>query len=210
MAYYESIFLRLEEFGLFDVFLPFLLIFSLTFFIAQSIPHVENKQAGILALVVALIAIATHVTDFGGANIDVVDFIHGLIPGLTGLVVGIIAIFFILAVIAPGFMKQMREGKISPPSIIIIIALIIATYLIVSQAGILGEGSSVSLGFLGSWLEDPENVTWVVMLIIFGASIWFITRPEGKDDDDGKDKLLYNLFKNLFTGHKYIEGENKK
>jgi tellurite resistance protein TehA-like permease len=207
MAYYESIFLTLEEFGLFDVFLPFLLIFSLVYLIAQSIPHVGDKEAGILALVVGLIAIATHVTDFGGGTIDVVDFIHGIIPGLTGIIVGVIAIFFVLAVVAPKFVSDIKEHNISPPTILILIALILAIYLIVSQAGILGPGSSVSLGFMGSWLEDPENVTWVVMLIVFGASIWFIVRGDNKTNEQvgQEEKMLSKLLRNLFLGNKYKE-----
>jgi RsiW-degrading membrane proteinase PrsW (M82 family) len=86
-----------------------------------------------------------------------------------------------------------------------LIALILAIYLIVSQAGILGPGSSVSLGFMGSWLEDPENVTWVVMLIVFGASIWFIVRGDNKTNEQAgqEEKMLSKLLRNLFLGNKY-------
>lgn len=192
---YENIFMRLKDFGFFDVFLPFMLIFSFSFAIAKQIPHIEQKQAGILALVIALISVATHVTDFGGGNIDVVDFINGIIPGITGLVIALIGFFLILALVAPRFVERLsdEDSEKNYPALLIIIPLIIVGYILVNQAGWVGEDSSISAGMIGSWLENPENAAWVTMLIVFVVLIWFITRPQ-KNDNTKMKNFLTDLF----------------
>ncbi len=193
---YENVFMQLEDFGLFDVLLPFLLIFSFSFIIAQQLPKIERKQAGILALVISFLSVATHVIEIEGVNFDVVDFINGIIPGITGLVIAIIGFFFILALIAPKFVEELGGDNPNYPILMIAIPLIIVVYIVVTQAGLVGENSSISLGVMGSWLENPENAALATMIIVIIVTIWFVAK-------EGKSKYtLKNFFEDLFIGRK--------
>lgn len=175
---YTDMFMQLEELGLFDVFLPFLLIFSLAFMVANLMPKMGRKNAGIFALVISLLSVATHVIDFG-VGIDVVAFINSILPGIAALVIGIIAIFFVLGLVAPNAIESSNKwfGGIAG-----VIALIIVIIGLAQQASV-GSGGYQWNSFV-NWLTSPETIAWLVMIGAFIASIWFITSG-GKDKDKG-------------------------
>jgi len=175
---YTDMFIQLEELGLFDVFLPFLLIFSLAFMVANLMPKMGRKNAGIFALVISLLSVATHVIDFG-VGIDVVAFINSILPGIAALVIGIIAIFFVLGLVAPNAIESSNKwfGGIAG-----VIALIIVIIGLAQQASV-GSGGYQWNSFV-NWLTSPETIAWLVMIGAFIASIWFITSG-GKDKDKG-------------------------
>ncbi|MDK2907972.1 MAG: hypothetical protein PWQ87_430 [Candidatus Woesearchaeota archaeon] len=175
---YTDMFMQLEELGLFDVFLPFLLIFSLAFMVANLMPKMGRKNAGIFALVISLLSVATHVIDFG-VGIDVVAFINSILPGIAALVIGIIAIFFVLGLVAPNAIESSNKwfGGIAG-----VIALIIVIIGLAQQASV-GSGGYQWNSFV-NWLASPETIAWLVMIGAFIASIWFITSG-GKDKDKG-------------------------
>jgi len=178
---YTDMFIQLEELGLFDVFLPFLLIFSLAFMVANLMPKMGRKNAGIFALVISLLSVATHVIDFG-VGIDVVAFINSILPGIAALVIGIIAIFFVLGLVAPNAIESSNKwfGGIAG-----VIALIIVIIGLAQQASV-GSGGYQWNSFV-NWLTSPETIAWLVMIGAFIASIWFITSG-GKDKDKGSVK----------------------
>ncbi|MDI3474112.1 MAG: hypothetical protein PWR30_435 [Candidatus Woesearchaeota archaeon] len=188
---YTDMFMQLEAVGLFDVFLPFLLIFSLAFMVANLMPHMGRKNAGIFALVVSLLSVATHVIDFG-VGIDVVEFINSVLPGIAALLIGIIAIFFVLGLVAPKAIESSNKwfGLIAG-----LIALVIVIIGLIQQAPPVSGPSWYWWNSFLNWLTAPENIAWIAMIIAFVASIWFIT-SEGKDkggkSNDGSPQVVIN------------------
>lgn len=179
---YTDMFIQLEELGLFDVFLPFLLIFSLAFMVANLMPKMGRKNAGIFALVISLLSVATHVIDFG-VGIDVVAFINSILPGIAALVIGIIAIFFVLGLVAPDSIDSTNKwfGGIAG-----VIALIIVIIGLAQQASV-GSGGYRWNSFV-NWITSPETFAWLVMIGAFIASIWFITSEGGNKGGKSNDK----------------------
>lgn len=175
---YADMFMQLEDLGFFDVFLPFLLIFSLAFVVANLMPKMGRKNAGIFALVISLLSVATHVIDFG-VGIDVVAFINSILPGIAALLIGIIAIFFVLGLVAPNAINPVNKwiGVIAG-----VIALIIVIIGLMQQAP--ASPSGYQWNSFVNWLTAPDTIAWLVMIGAFIASIWFITSGGSKGEEN--------------------------
>jgi hypothetical protein len=93
MVAYEGIFgqwiSNLEQLGLLDVLLPFLLIFTITFAVLQKsrILGEDSKRFNtIVSLVLALAVVIPHVTNPGGPA-DVVVIINAALPNVSLLMI---------------------------------------------------------------------------------------------------------------------------
>ena len=101
---FENALLYLEELGVADVLLPFLLIFTIVFAVLQktNILGEDKKNFNvIIALVVGLSVVIPHVLGTYPAGMDVVELINEIIPQLSLVIVIFIMLLILTGVFAP-------------------------------------------------------------------------------------------------------------
>lgn len=188
----------LEGFGLTDALLPFLLIFTLIFAILQKVKIFgkEKEKKGInvvVALIIGLLVVIPHVTNDYPAGKDVVEIMNSAIPNVSLVVVAILMVLILLGVFG-------SEVDIAGSSLSGWIAL--AAFLAVSFIFGRSAGWFTSFPSWLGWLDDPETQALVVVLLVFGILIWFVTKePNEKKADNAKDKVGDYISK-IFKGSK--------
>ena len=174
----------LESWGLTDVMLPFLLVFTLVFAVLEKtkIMGMEKKNLNVVvSLVLALSTIIPHVTRSYPLDYDPVIILNRALPSVSILVVAIMMLMILIGVFAHDkvFLGLTIPGWIGFFSIMAIL------YIFGSAAGWWDNGFSNALeGFFGH-----EAISIVIMVLIFGIIIAFIT-GEGKGEKMGAFQRL--------------------
>lgn len=192
----------LNNWGLQDLWIPFILIFGLLFGILQKIaifhsatkkiktknekgemveiPAPDKKINGILAFTISLILAAGHVMRYYPPNVDPFNIIIQFIPQT-----GVALVAILLAILILGFVADKPTTNNSMITVFVIIA--IAAVLV----SILG---AIYPAFMPDWLRfNPLLQAVVIVIAIMGLVIWYIT----KDDDTGSGGGMANLKKLL-------------
>lgn len=181
---------RLEDLGLTDVLLPFLLIFTIIFAIFQKSKILGTDKQNfnvIIALIISLLVVIPHVTDSYPVNADPIQIINQSIPNVAVVIVAILMVLMLMGVFGVEFTWA---GRVTGG--IVIIALIIVIAIFGKAAAWWGEG--VSLPWWLNWLEDPNTQTLVVVIIVFGIIIWFITKGGERSQGTGLLEEFGRLF----------------
>ena len=175
----ESFVLILENWGLTDVLLPFMLIFVIIYAIFQKTKVLGEGKKNlntVVALVVALLVVIPHVTGRFPANADPVIIINDALPQVSLVLV---AIIFLLVMIGVFGQDSVMLG-LSMPGWIAFFSFIV---IIIIFGGAAGWWS----GSFGSTLENffgTEAIAVAVMLLVFGIIIAWVT-SEGKGHGAG-------------------------
>ncbi|MBW2995757.1 hypothetical protein KY332_00490 [Candidatus Woesearchaeota archaeon] len=155
----------LESMGLVDVLLPFLLIFTIVFAVLQKSKILGEDKKNfnvIVALVIGLSVVIPHALGTYPAGYDVVDIMNSVLPQIS-----LIAVAFVMLMILAGIVGVNIAGK-SFAGLFVLISLI-------AVVAIFGA----SLGWWDSaWFYNifgEETVAIVIMILVFGLIIWFIT-----------------------------------
>ncbi len=154
----------LEGIGLMDVILPFILIFTVLFAILQKAKlfgDSSKKYNVIFSLAVSLMVVIPHVTGSYPAGKDVVEIMNQAIPSVSILVIAII-MFLVLAGI---FFEPKGGGWVSG------LVLIFSVFAVI---WIFGKAAGWWYG-MPLWLDDPDLQALVVIILVFGIIIYFVT-----------------------------------
>lgn len=174
----------LESWGLTDVMLPFLLVFTLVFAVLEKtkIMGLEKKNLNVVvSLVLALATIIPHVTRSYPLNYDPVDIINKALPSVSILVVAIMMLLILIGIFAHDkvFLGLTMPGWIGFFSVMSIL------YIFGSAAGWWDHGVGNALeSFFGH-----NAISIVIMVLVFGLIIAFIT-GEGKGEKLGAFQRL--------------------
>src|SRR3989344_3859843 len=98
---------RLEEMGMLDSLLPFILIFTIVFAVLQKtkiIGEGRRQFNTLVALVLSLMVVIPHVTGKYPPGQDIVAIINTALPQVSLVVVIILAALLLIGVFAPGVM----------------------------------------------------------------------------------------------------------
>ena len=183
----------LEQYGLTDVLLPFLLIFAVVFAILQKVKIFGKDKKNInviLSLVIGLLVVIPHVTNSYPPGQDVVEIMNSAIPNISIILIAIVMLLILVGVFG-------SEVDIAGTSLAGWIAL--ASFLVVGY--IFGR----SAGWFQYWpdwlwwLDDPNTQALVVILLVFGVLIWFVTKePGSRDDKAGAIKKIGDSLGKIF------------
>ena len=156
---------RLEQFGLLDAVLPFILIFAIIFTVLSTTKVLGEKKniPTLVAIVMALLVVIPHVLGTYPAGQDVVNIINTALPNVSLLIVIIIAALVLIGIFRPG--KEGIPGGglfafLSAGAIIYIFGL--------------AAGWWQTIGML-SFLSNPDIQMVVVILLVFAFVILLIT-----------------------------------
>ena len=173
--------ISLEEFGLTDVLLPFILIFTIVFAVLQKSRILGEGRKNfnvIVALVIALTVVIPHVTNDYPPDRDVVEIINESLPSVSIVIVAIIMVLVLIGVL--GGETRWAGGLFG--GVIAIIAFLTVGAIFANSAGWLS---------VPSWLEDPDTQALIVIIVVFGLIIWFITRESSTERRLGFFRKLF-------------------
>lgn len=185
---FQELFWNLEAWGFVDVLLPFILVFTIVFAILEKIKILgEGKRQynTVFALVMAAAFVFPHVT---GTYLDLIGFDPVLVLNQSLPQVSIIVVAIIMVLLIIGVFGNNIDFAGTPLSGWIVVIAFIAVAMIF--------GSALEWFYLPDWLyflSDPEIQSLVIMILVFGIIIWFVT----KDDKEKKmeDSWMYRVGK---------------
>jgi len=178
----------LYEIGIADVILPFLLVFVVVFALLQKSNIFKGHKGinAVFAFVVAMSVIFVHVMN-AGSPYDAVRIINNAMPRISTILIAglaflmLIGLFFSEKVEFPG-------SKI----FLTLFAICVITYIFGSSAG-----WWTTPGFLKPILT-PENITLIVMALVFIMVVYFITIPSPPENQRAK---WYQMGHTVFGPH---------
>jgi hypothetical protein len=189
----------LVDMGIADVFLPFILIFTIIFAIMEkaNILGEDRKVHGVIAFSIAMGAIIPHVTHSYPANYDVVNIINQALPN-----VSVIAIAIVCALILMGIFGHEFPGQAGSTlsAIIWVVAAGVILYIFGSAAGWFWK--------FPAWLDflnDSDTQALIVIILVFALVIRYITK-----DDDAPKKSFAERYHNLITPYGEESGKGDK
>lgn len=180
MAYYFSnIASYFQTYGIMDFLLPFLLIFTIVFAVLQrtKILGEDKKNFNIvIALVLALIFIAPHMTGSYPLGYDPVQVLNEALPSISLVAVAAIMLLLLLGI----FGRDIGE------TLMPLIALAAIAFVIY----IFGATSALNLwrgphDIFYWW--SPELTELLLIILVFGLIVWFITKGP---KEEGKGTVL--------------------
>ncbi len=182
----------LQQMGIADVLLPFLLIFVIAYAILQKSkilgdtkekPEVKRFNL-IVALVMGMAVVVPHVV-WGDTNpsnpylmtgqIDPVKMINNSLPSVSVVLVAILMVMLLLGLFGAEF-NLAGQTNVA----IMGFSLITVGYIFLTNAGYLGNGQ------FPSWLwflADPNTQSLLIVILVFGVIVWFITKDETKEKE---------------------------
>jgi len=168
----ENVVEIMESWGLTDVMLPFLLIFTIIFAVMQkaNIFGADKKRFNVItALVISLLVVIPHVTGNYPGGYDVVEIINKSLPSIALLVVAIIMVLLLVGIFGG---ESAWTGPVT--GWVVIVAAIAVLWIF--GGSIWGWGGwNRFVSFFGE-----EIVVLVIILLVFGIIIALIT-GEGKE-----------------------------
>ncbi len=182
----------LDYWGVRDIILPFILIFTIFFAVLQKIDIFgKRKDDGTiissgkkynvaLALAIALLTIIPHATGAYPAQYDVVNIINDSIPEVALLVIVVVLLLMMLGLgLGEAAYKRRISGWVALAAGIVLIMIFL--------------GNLFPVGFL-SYI-DPGIQALIVILLVFGLVVWFVTSEpfEGDKDKTMIEKLFAKI-----------------
>ena len=180
--------LTLQRWGVIDVILPFILIFTIVFAVLEKTKvlgkedHQVRKYATIVALVMAFAVIVPHINGYYPLRYDPVLIINRFLPGVSLLLVAIVMMLLTIG-LWTGKSPDGSKGIgvwFTAASGLIVIAIFLA---------------SMKVWQVPYWLWSLINsdfIALVVAILVFGLVIKFIAAPK-KEPDQNKKNLRQNM-----------------
>jgi len=191
MASFTDVFLWLDELGVSESLLPFLLVFALVFAILQQIKLFGEDKKNIhivIALILALLFVIPHVTNRYPAGADPVEVINKALPQ-----VGIVLIAIIMVMLLVGVFGHTLEVKGSPLSMFVILGAFGFVLYIFGWAA--GWWSKPGFPRWLNFLADPATRAMLLILAVFILIVFFIV---GGGSKEGKAKNGLSSFLDWF------------
>lgn len=182
----------LDYWGVRDIILPFILIFTIFFAVMQKIKlfgENSKKYNVALSLAIALMVIVPHATGLYPPEGDVVNIINDSIPEVALLVIVVVLLLMMLGLIGGN-----APQKTAFTSILALVAVGVLVCIFLN--------SIFPLPII--MYLDPSIQALLVILLVFGLIVWFVTREE---PDAASKKTLPQLMWEEMGGGKKPEGK---
>ncbi|RLE47051.1 hypothetical protein DRJ22_00210 [Candidatus Woesearchaeota archaeon] len=185
----------LQGWGLLDLFLPFLLIFSILFILLQTVKifgetknkvKIANRKInGIIAFTLAIAVTIPHILGKYPENLDPINIINKILPGTIIIILAILLLLILLGTITqtrPSFI----QGLAGLIGVLILVGIILINVFPKLQIKELGP------------LNNPSVQALTVILVAFGITVYLIVhekKPRPKGAESLIKKLLYERVK---------------
>ncbi len=181
MAGFQDLVFTLQNTGVIDFLLPFVLVFTIVFAILQRIKIFgeDGKTFNtVIALVLGLLFVIPHMTGSYPLGYDPVDVINQALPSVSLLAIAVVMVLIIMGLIAPdrGFAKGLT-------GLLTLFSLLFVGYIFGASLG-LWQGPYQVFGW---WSSDITEL--LIIILIFGLVVNFITADPKKQSPSAKQRL---------------------
>lgn len=199
MVTFTDFIIRLQQFGIADVLLPFILIFTIVFAILQKSKLLGDYETDkkvkqfnvIIALVLGLGVVIPHVLGWYPPRSDIVVIMNAALPNVSVVLIAVLAVLLIVGIL--GGSAGNWVGKAT--GWVALAAFLVVAFIFGSAAGWLDYWPSWLW-----WLRDSDTQATMLIIAIFFIVIWYITK-EKKEYEEGKEpKSFGEVFGDLFKG----------
>lgn len=171
MAGLEDAIRVLQDWGMMDVLVPFMLVFTVVYSILYKISIFGTGKSAerynlIVALALALGVIIPHATNYYSADADPVAIINNSLPSIAGIIIALIMVLILIGSFGRNFL-----GKDVFKSVFALASFAAVLYIFGANAG------WFPYGFAQTWniYVPPETQSLLIMLLVFGLIVYFIT-----------------------------------
>ena len=188
---FYSLIENLDRMGVWDVFLPFMLVFTLVYATLTTTVWTDQKKfAKVVSMVIGLGVVVPHVTNSYPPGMNVVKIINSALPNVALIAVAILGFFILLGLfgIKP---EKFANGNIMMLVVLFCLGSVIYVF---GSAG----GSRYGIPPALSFLTHPDTMAMLITLGVFGIVVWFITREPKSGNDNGMAKKIGDVKKALF------------
>ena len=182
----------LEQYGISDVLLPFILIFTIVFAVMQKTKLLGEGRKNfnvIVALVMALGVVIPHVLGRYPAGGDVVDIMNNALPNVSIILVAILMVMIIVGL----FGANIKIAGTTMGGWFTLISLILVGIIFGNAAG------WFDINWFDRILPDTDTRNLVVIILVFGIIIAFITNDDAKSNTAGFFDNIGNKFKEIIS-----------
>ncbi|MBS3117209.1 hypothetical protein J4421_06460 [Candidatus Woesearchaeota archaeon] len=183
MATFETLVYYLETYGVLDVLLPFLLVFTIIYAVLLKTKILGDRKNFnvIIALILGLLFVIPHILGTYPLGYDPVRVLNETLPSISLVSVAAIMLLILLGI----FGKNLAQGA----------APLIAVFAVGFVAYIFGASFGLWRGpyDLFSWWT-AETTELMVIILIFGLVVYFITKDPTTSTVSGTAK---NVWKGL-------------
>ena len=187
--YGSSVLIWLEGVGLTDAIIPFLLIFTVIFAVFQKTKIFGNNRKNMnvmFSLVVSLLAVVPHAMGRYPANANPIAIMNKALPNISVLVVAIVMVLLLIGIF--GGEASWIGGTFS--GVIAILSFGAVLYFFGAAAG---WWKNLHIGW---WHHDVTIA--VIVVLVFGIIIWFITKDESSSQQAGALRNVFDGVGNFF------------
>lgn len=171
----------LQNWGVIDGLLPFLLIFTLMFGILQKAQIFKKNESGdnkingiISAIIAALIVIPHMIGGIYPAGFDPIVIINQMLPSAGVLLVSILLVLMMLGLVG----GRQKEGGLLTWIVLIAIGILLMSII---------SAIWPSIPILKYLAADASLLTLLIVILVFGLIVWFVTKDDStKSDWTGK------------------------
>jgi hypothetical protein len=174
MTYIDVVLQNWVNFGI-HILIVFLLVFTVVFAILQkmSLFGSDAKKSKRFDSAIALVIAAFVILD---PTNTAVKLLQNAIPHVAIWLIAILA-FFLLIGLFGGTPKWMGNSFFG---LIAIGAALVVAFIFLHSAGFITDITNMP-GF--GWLNDPQTVSTIVVLLTFVFIIWFVTKGDDEEGD---------------------------
>ncbi len=186
---FPDFFVKIDDMGVLDSLLPFILIFTILFAVLQKTKIIgEGKRQfnTLVALILSLMVVIPHVTGKYPPGQDIVTIMNTALPQVSLVVVAILAALLLIGVFAPGVMFASTGFG----GVLALLSVAGVVYIFGNAAGF-WHGIGIF-----SFLNDPDTQAILIIVLVFGLIIWFVTRDE-KQEQGGR---VFDTVRQFFLG----------
>jgi hypothetical protein len=180
MTFFDTAIIYLDSWGLTDVVLPFVLLFTVLFAILMKVgiftepgkddsgksARVPSRRFNsVIALVMSLIVVIPHVTRSYASDADPITIINTFLPGAM-----VIIIVLVVTLLLIGFLGGKHNVRESGLTAIIGILAMLGLAVILWRALYPYTGPTWLY-----WLDDPDLLGVAAAILILGLVVWYVT-----------------------------------
>lgn len=174
MATFDSLVFYLQEYGVLDFLLPFLLVFTIIYAVSSKLPLIKDDKRFrvVLALTIGLLFVIPHVVGNYPLGYDPVQVLNEALPSVALVAVAVLMLFILLGLFGTEITESMAP-------IIAIVAIAFVAYIFGSSLGF-WQGPYTTFSW---WSEEVTNL--IIIILVFGGVIWFMTKEPGSGSVKG-------------------------
>ncbi|MFZ8856130.1 MAG: hypothetical protein ACO2OX_02980 [Candidatus Nanopusillus sp.] len=180
MAFYDTFLTLLNNLGLFNVILPFLLVYAIMYGILSKYkvlgdPFAEGDKGKVARSLISIVSASTGFFIVGSAN--VVLSLKTLIPYV---VLFLLTVFFLILAISPFLQREEKSGEVQmgnrTRTILLASSIIIFTLMVIFILGLYNYINSALTSPVLS-LSQSFIETLAILTIMLGIAYWAV-KPE--------------------------------